>query len=621
MKKTASDRFLYTDKKTSEISFPLGGLGTGCIGLAGNGRLADWEIFNRPNKGGSNGFSHFAIKAESAGRVLDARVLNADLQPPYSGHGPGLYSGFGFGPAIQFLTGVPHFKSVEFHGEYPIARLDFIGAGFPGRVGMTAFNPFIPLNETDSGIPAAFFEFEVANTSDQTLDYTIAGVLDNRLPEQRANDIISRDELTLLHLTSDAFGPADTRFGDLTLATDAADVSWQQYWCRGQWFDALEVYWRDFTTAGRMVNRGVASIEEPSVVAGGNSRPGVLAAHLTLRPGETGRVRFVITWNFPNCTNYWNAGQCEAAREKGIPTVWKNHYATIWTESTASAAYVLQQWERLYRETLLFKDALFSSDLPEAAIDAISANLSVLKSPTVLWLEDGTFYGWEGCHTDTGSCDGTCTHVWNYQQAVPFLFPRLERSMREADYIYNLQPDGKLPFRLGLPLGVNSYIERSCADGQFGGVLQVYRDWKISGDTAWLAKLWPSIKKAIAYAWAPTNEDRWDPEMTGVLQGRQHHTLDCELFGPNSWLSGFYLGALKAATQMADCLGEREAASGYRAIFTHGKQWVDEHLFNGEYYHQSIDLKDRAILEPFRGALDYYWSEEQQEIRYQLAEA
>ena len=51
------DYFLYTGPKTNQISFPLGGLGTGCIGLAGNGRLIDWEIFNKPNKGGINGWT------------------------------------------------------------------------------------------------------------------------------------------------------------------------------------------------------------------------------------------------------------------------------------------------------------------------------------------------------------------------------------------------------------------------------------------------------------------------------------------------------------------------------------------------------------------------------------
>ena len=67
--------FIYQGAKTTQISFPLGGIGAGSIGLAGNGRLIDWEIFNRPNKGSVNGFSHFAVRAEADGRVLDARVF------------------------------------------------------------------------------------------------------------------------------------------------------------------------------------------------------------------------------------------------------------------------------------------------------------------------------------------------------------------------------------------------------------------------------------------------------------------------------------------------------------------------------------------------------------------
>ncbi len=71
----------YQNEKTKQISFPLGGIGTGSIGLAGNGELRDWEIFNRPNKNSRNGYSHFAIKAAtkdgSITRVLQVTRLNA----------------------------------------------------------------------------------------------------------------------------------------------------------------------------------------------------------------------------------------------------------------------------------------------------------------------------------------------------------------------------------------------------------------------------------------------------------------------------------------------------------------------------------------------------------------
>ena len=60
----------YTGVKTKEISFPLGGIGSGSIGIGGDGRFIDWEIFNKPNKGSLNGYSHFAVKAVSKNRTV-----------------------------------------------------------------------------------------------------------------------------------------------------------------------------------------------------------------------------------------------------------------------------------------------------------------------------------------------------------------------------------------------------------------------------------------------------------------------------------------------------------------------------------------------------------------------
>src|ERR1700749_4105040 len=39
------------------LSFPLGGLAAGSIGLGGRGQLRDWEIFNKPDKGGAPAYA------------------------------------------------------------------------------------------------------------------------------------------------------------------------------------------------------------------------------------------------------------------------------------------------------------------------------------------------------------------------------------------------------------------------------------------------------------------------------------------------------------------------------------------------------------------------------------
>ena len=86
---------VFREEYLKEISFPLGGIGSGCIGLSGNGELIDWEIFNRPNKNDDGRFihrhSHIAVRAfDEEGNIVDARVLVGDRDKNYSGTGQGV---------------------------------------------------------------------------------------------------------------------------------------------------------------------------------------------------------------------------------------------------------------------------------------------------------------------------------------------------------------------------------------------------------------------------------------------------------------------------------------------------------------------------------------------------
>ncbi len=218
-------------------------------------------------------------------------------------------------------------------------------------------------------------------------------------------------------------------------------------------------------------------------------------------------------------------------------------------------------------------------------LDAVSSQISILRSTTCIRLPDGTFYGFEGCNCSSGCCIGSCTHVWNYAQALPFLFPSLERSVREADYKHNFSTTGSgaMAFRIDLPLGRAQKVGRPAADGQLGGIIKTCREWKFSGDTRWLRRVWPGVVKSLEFAW-----NYWDYEKRGVIDGLQHNTYDIEFYGPNSMMGSFYLGALRAGEVMAEHLGETERAAEYRALRERGAAWMDRHLFNGEYYEQKV---------------------------------
>jgi len=596
-------RTIYTGTRLQEISFPLGGIGTGSVGLAGNGRLIDWDIFNRPNKGSVNGHTHFAVKAMQGDKLIDARILTGDVTTGLTGQHSAAagHSGFGYGITNTSMQGFPHFRNCTFTGEFPLAEIALSDPDSLITAEIRAFNPFIPHNERDSSIPAAFFEITVTNNTGMTVEMTVSGTLANPRGES-VNRYFEDGAVKGIYLDGAPLDKSSPDHADMTLALIADEVSYQENWYRGAWFDGLETYWRNFTETRRYAPRAYA---EP-----GRCDPANLAAHKTVAPGERFTVRYAMAWYAPVKPDQWKWGEEE-------PQTVRNYYSYLFADSKAAAVYALTEWDRLYADTKLWHDELFASTLPEEVLDAVSATSSVLKTETSLRVnEAGDFWGWEGLSERAGSCHGTCTHVWNYAYTMAFLFPALERNIRENDYRYNQRESGSMCFRTRLPFGRNNGGMRACADGQFGGVIKTWREWKLCGDDAWLASIWPRVKKSLEFAWSEENTDRWDADKDGVLEGRQHHTLDMELFGPSSWLEGFYLGALKAGAEMAEAMGEPESAKEYLALFEKGKKWTAENLFNGEYFCQKVDLADKALIERF-GAMNY-WNDEAGQIKYQI---
>lgn len=596
---------VYGSGKKS-ISFPLGGIGTGCIGLAGNGSLVDWEIYNRPNKNTINGYSHFALKVTHNGRSV-TKVLQGDTVESLMGaHDDSRgHIGFGYGPHYGTMAGYPHFKDVCFEGEFPISRVSLSENGFPVAARLTAFNPFIPHDEYNSSIPAAFFTWELENVSDTDAECALAFSVCNPASSS-INKEVCENGFKGLMLSSAEKESHEIGYSDLCILTDGEDVEVQEYWYRGKWRDSCTTYWKNLTDLDRMPKRSYD-------VAGRNDH-GSVVSYVTLPAGEKKKVSFILSWNVPNQWNYWSP----LLDNDGNHVTWKNYYATVFEDSRASAEYSMRNFSALLEKTELFTKALWSSTLSESVLDAISANLSVLKSPTVLRLEDGSLWAWEGCSERVGSCAGTCQHVWNYAYALPFLFPRLERSLRENTIKYATSEDGATRFRITLPAGREMWNHRSCVDGQMGEVIKCYREWKISGDDEWIKRYASDIFRMLEYAWSEENPDRWDADRDGVMEGRQHHTLDMELFGANSWLEGFYLLALDCAAEIADLVGDAQRSKEYRELYKQGRAWTNEHLFNGEYFCQRVDLTDKKLIDSFEA--DDYWNEESGEIKYQVAE-
>jgi uncharacterized protein (DUF608 family) len=303
-----------------------------------------------------------------------------------------------------------------------------------------------------------------------------------------------------------------------------------------------------------------------------------LAASVRIPPRGSEEITFVVAWHFPNRMTWTpKSGEGSSVQENTIGNHYARRYRDAWhaAESFASGSAELEE------ATVRFVSAFCGADLPGEVKEAALFNLSTLRSQTCFRTPDGHLFGWEGTTNRGGCCYGSCTHVWNYEQALAFLFGDLTLGMREVEFAHATDDRGLMSFRVNLPLPRAQEFGHAAADGQMGCIMKLYRDWQLSGDEAALRSLWPKARRALEFAWAPGG---WDADRDGVMEGCQHNTMDVEYYGPNPQMGSWYLGALRAAEEMARHLGEEDFARECRALFERGSRWMDEHLFNGEYY-------------------------------------
>ncbi len=564
-------------------AFPLGGIGTGNVSLGARGNLCDWEIFNRPARGSRLPNTFFAIRTQAGAAPAVVRVLEGPIQPPHTGS-------HGYHPNTG--AGLPRMAAATMRGAYPIVSVTFDDPALPVRVALEAYTPLVPLDPEASGLPCALLTYSIENTAPDPIQMTLVASLFNPvggLTYDRFGNPASeglggnineaRDDGVLrgLLLRSTRYARHELAFGELCLVTDHSTVTVKRAWLRGAWWDDLQEFWDDLVADGMLSDHGY---DEPA--AAGRSDTGSLGLVDTLAPGERRTYRFVLAWYFPNRPDSWKLQSERLTRV---------HYARQFGGAWDVARYLADHYARLDGATRAFRDALWGGTLPPAVTDALATGIVPVRSTTCFWLEDGRFFGWEGCFDDAGCCEGSCTHVWSYAYTVAFLWPQLEREMRRIEFCVETDATGYMFFRTFNTSG-ETFIwhwgadlhPEAAVDGQMGSILRVYREWLLSGDRAFLELVWPGVKRAIAFA-----AQQWDIDGDGVLDGKQHNTYDIEFYGPNPLCGIYYLAGLRAVEELARVMGEDDLAARYRASFSQGSDRLDSLLWNGEYYEQRLD--------------------------------
>jgi non-lysosomal glucosylceramidase len=569
----------FRGRQLSMISFPLGGVAAGSLGLGGRGQLCNWEIFNRPNKGYRPAYAFPSIWAQVGDARPVARVLESRILPPYEGQD---------GLGSNNVPGLSRLESAIFTGEYPLAHIEFQDSILPVKVELEAFSPFIPHQADDSGLPAAIVRYRVSNPGQGKAKVGIAFSIDNpvrakelengdaaarKAGDGRRNEYRTSDAAVGLLMTNADLEPEHSMAGDFVVAarrSPNAEITHWEGWPLGRWWNSPLLFWDQFSKSGNM-----GSTPDP------HDKVGVLCVQKTIQPGQSEDFEFFLGWRFPNRPPEWCGWSAPPGDEK---TIIGNYYAERFKGGWEAVCYTAEHLKDLEARTRTFIDTMRASTIPAAVKEAASANLSTLATTTCFRTADGEFHGFEGSNDALGCCHGNCTHVWNYETATPFLFPSFARSLRRSSFGFSMDDAGAMHFRQMLPDGETRW-GFAAADGQMGQILHAWIDWKISGDEALLRDSWPRVKKAIEFAWIPGG---WDANRDGVMEGVQHNTYDVEFYGPNPMCGIYYLGGLRAAEELARAAGDRTSADLYRKLFEQGSRWIDANLFNGEFYIQKV---------------------------------
>jgi uncharacterized protein (DUF608 family) len=203
----------YSGDALMNIGMPVGGITTGAlVYLGGDGKLWNWDIFNRPLNGVMPRMIQYkdrswhgrpeGIEVWQGGNYIDPI---RDQPSPFD-------QGFALKVTVDGQEQVrtldrKGWKDVVFTGAYPFGTVSYSDPDCPVKVTLDAYSPFVPLDYENSSYPAIIMSYRVENTSTNKVEVAIGGWLENPVlidtigaypGALRTNLVVTSDNLTML---------------------------------------------------------------------------------------------------------------------------------------------------------------------------------------------------------------------------------------------------------------------------------------------------------------------------------------------------------------------------------------------------------------------------------------
>lgn len=591
-------------KPIEATGVPLGGIGTGGITRASDGRFSRWTLkaggvaqFSMPANG-------FILRTSPEGGTPRARALQPAPETTEL-------------CALEFEETTPEWGGLFPFAWHRHAPLNGIEAE------CKTFSPVIPGDLESAVLPVAVFNWRLTNHGDRPTEVSLAftfanlngwfdGFLETRPPRVAAGCFNC---------------PLEVAQG-VGVALDRRRVSGRPPEGTGEWaislsggFDAIHgrtvcfdgtgdgrEFWEPFLATGDAPDLGEGWVAESGFRETPPGHPtAAVSARITLAPGESRTMRATLVWDLPVITfgegRRWLRAHTDkwgsSGRNASALTEHAHRSASDWERSIA-------EWHEKMQDEL--------GEAPHQAGMAINESYFLVDGLTVLTSATDSPKGVP--HFAIIECHDYALYntmdLWVYAaEAVGQFFPELaasvardfadllledDRSRRRHRWdasLFPLNPYGACPHDLGGPgedpfVVPNSYTYRDSTiwkDLNSDFVLCVFREGRRM-DRDWRMARFPAVRAAIEHL------QQFDRDGDGLIEndGTPDQTFDnIPMTGPSSYCGGLWITALLAGAKLAAEACETALAREWREQAEAAKAAFNARLYNGAWYRVDTD--------------------------------
>ena len=503
----------------------LGGIGTGCLKMYSNGKTEFAGLVKNS--------SRRTNPAEVADPVSFA--LGVKYDGDENAHQVILRSA---GTVVSDTDGVLPYAGIKnMNKSFPFANFEYDSSALEGiQVKLCAFNPAIPQNSVDSGIPAAFFEIEIRNLTNLPATVTVGALLESIFLSGKAT--VSYDS------TSSAFCAElkDTtrrvplrRRGSLCLSTDAEDFTYEITPSFGKF-----VLFENF-------KRNNGFLNNTAIDSSANSIALMISAHERLMPGDSKKVRFLVCWNFPYCVD-------SNAKDED-----KNYYSHYFPNNKTCVSYCFSHFDKLLKESMIFSEIIGEDAfLPEKVKEILNCSFSCIKDPAVRRDSNGVI---KGIAEDAQEANSVC-----FSYILEYLFPGITTKTTISALSELLSAKGKdadtdefIPTAFDEKCGT----KQMCA--RFSMISRLYNSYRTCSDLRFFSAYWVDLSC-----------------MADILCRNAQNLVQTDVLYLEIYSAA--ISALWAMTQVADILGDKKRKFSFVEKMTWFRESLDAYVY--EYVEQ-----------------------------------